>query len=188
VLSENTINNFALSVIATAQGTILYPLLNLYPRQIAFDFGWNLKNIYESFYDKTYFINFFYLIIVFLGIFNFKKYMKIWERKIFIVLLIAFSISLYFFTINIGPLLNLFILLGKIPGFVMFRNPLDKFAIGYVLIYSLLSTYCLVILRRRYESRKMITNKKIKLIYKIIFFLDSYLRLNITRQYVLKRE
>ncbi len=161
VLSESMAEDFSRSVLATSRGSIIYPLLNLYPRQIAFDFGWNLKNIYESFYDKTYFINLLYPVIVFLGIFNFKKYTNIWEKKIFIIILIAFSLSIYFFTVNIGPLLNLYILFGHIPGFVMFRIPVDKFAMGYVLIYSLLITCSLVIFRRKYKSK----NKLVLVVY-----------------------
>lgn len=167
ILSENMVDDFARSVLATSRGSIIYPLLNLYPRQIAFDFGWNLKNIYMSFYDKTYMINLLYPIIIFLAIFNFKKNTNNLEKKIFLILLIAFSISLYLFTVNIGPLLNLYILLGKIPGFVMFRIPVDKFAMGFVLIYSLLITYSLVILRRKYVSK----NKSILFIY--LIFLAS---------------
>jgi hypothetical protein len=151
-VSTDVVSNFANSVRATSTGTIIYPLLNLFHRQIAFDFQWNLKNIFTSFYDKTYILSSIYVIILFLGIMNFKKNTNKKEGKIFIMLLISFVISIYLFTVNIGPLLDLYILLGNIPGFVLFRNPFDKFALGYALIYSLLISYCLIILHRKLKN------------------------------------
>ncbi len=152
VVSGSFVNDFARSVEATSVGTIIYPLLNLYQRQIAFDFGWNLKNIYQLFYDKIYFLNVIYIAILFSGILNLAKNTSRLERKIFLILLSAFIIALFLFTINIGSLFNFYIWLGHIPGFVLFRNPYDKFALGYGLIYSLLITYCLIILNRKYKK------------------------------------
>lgn len=156
VVSKDFVSDFARSVSATSMGSIIYPLLNLYQRKIAIDFGWNLKDIYLTFYDKTYFLNAIYVIILFLGIFNFKKNTNIWERKIFIVLLLAFITSLFLFTINIGPLFDFYLWLGNIPGFVLFRNPYDKFALGYGFIYAVLITYCLIVVARKYKK----TDKK----------------------------
>lgn len=158
VTSETFTNEFRRSIEATARGNIIYPLLNLYPRQIAFDFGWNLKNIYLNFFDKTYFLNLIYIALLFFGLINFRKHLEIIERKIFLILLFSFILSLYFFTINIGFLFDFYILLGEIPGFIIFRNPYDKFALGYTLIYSVLISYSLLIFSRKYSKsgRKII--------------------------------
>ena len=150
VVSEAFSTDFARTILATSTGTIIYPLLNLFHRQIAFDYGLSLKEIYQIFYDKTYFLNFIFIIVLFLGILNFRKTLLPLERKIYLVLLVAFLVSLYLFTVNIGPLKALFIEFGYIPGFVIFRNAYDKFALGYTIIYSLLITYCLVIIKKRY--------------------------------------
>lgn len=164
IFSKEALESFSSVVLSTATGNIIYPLLNLFHRQVAFDFGWDLKNTFLTFYDKTYFLNGIFLIVLFLGILNFKKYTNTKEKKMFIVLLSSFVLSLYFFTINIGPLRDIFILFGKIPGFLMFRYFSDKFAFGYAVIYSILLTYCLVILRRKFDN-----SNKLFLI-RIIFF------------------
>ena len=172
VLSENFVSEFARTVNGTSTGTIIYPLLNLFHRQIAFDYQWNLKIIYSLFYDKTYFLNTTYIIVLFLGILNFKKNTNQWERKTFVLLLVAFLLSLYFFTVNIGPLKDLFIQFGNIPGFVIFRNAYDKFALGYALIYSVLITYCLVVIRRKYKSVN-----KVYLFISLIFLLVTVINI-----------
>ncbi len=179
IVSKDFTSDFARTVNGTSTGTIIYPLLNLFHRQIAFDYQWNLKNIYSSFYDKTYFLNTIYIIVLFLGIINFRKNMNLWERKTFILLLVAFILSLYFFTVNIGPLKDLFIQFGNIPGFIMFRNAYDKFALGYALIYSLLITYCLVIIRRKFSSAS-----KIYLLLPLIFLLVTIINILPTKRII----
>lgn len=153
VVSSEFTNAFTSAVEATARGMVIHPLLNLYHRQIAFDFDWNLKNIYLSFYDKTLFINFVYILTLFFGLLSFKNLKNKIERKIFIIILLTFIILLYLFTVNIGPLFDFYILLGKIPGFVLFRNAYDKFALGYSFVYAVLLTYCLILIEKRFKPK-----------------------------------
>jgi hypothetical protein len=154
ILTTEEADTFVPIVLATSNDNIIYPLLNLFHRKIAFDFNWPLKEIFISFYNKTILFNIIFLIVLFLGLFNFKKYFKNFEKRSFITFLIAFLISLFLFTVNIGPLKDVFLLLGRIPGFVIFRNFYDKFALGYILIYSIVLTLSLIIINRRFENKK----------------------------------
>lgn len=153
-LSKGFLDTFTPTIISTATGNILYPLLNLYHRQIAFDFDWKLKNEFINLYDKTFFINIIYIAIVIFGLINYRKYLTKQNSYNYLFILASFLISLYFFTVNIGPLKDLFIQFGKIPGFVMFRNFYDKFAPGYVFFYAILFTCSLVIIKNKYKNRK----------------------------------
>lgn len=152
-LSKGFLDTFAPTIISTATGNIIYPLLNLYHRQIAFDYDWKLKNEFINLYDKTFFINIIYIIIVMFGLINFRKYLNRQNINNYILIFASFLISLYFFTVNIGPLKGLFIQLGKIPGFVMFRNFYDKFAPGYVFFYAVLLTISLVVIKKKYKIK-----------------------------------
>lgn len=151
-LSKGFVDTFTPTILSTATGNIFYPLLNLFHRQIPFDFGWKLKDIFINFYDITFVLNLLFVLILFFGILNYKKYLGNTNRKIFLFLLVSFTFSLYFFTVNIGPLKELFILFGNIPGFTMFRNFYDKFAPGYVFLYSVLITISLVIIRKKFKN------------------------------------
>jgi len=155
-VSKEFLDTFDPTILVTATGSILYPLLNLYHRQIAFDFGWHLKNIFVSTYDKTYLLNFLFVVVIFIGILNYRKYLEKKNAKIFIFVLTSFTVSLYLFTVNIGPLKEFFLLLKYIPGVVMFRNFYDKFAPGYVIIYALLFTICLIIVDKKFKSKTTI--------------------------------
>ena len=165
VISKGVQDTFTPTVLATATGTIIYPLLGLFHRQIPFDFGWALKDVFVNFYDKTFFLNSLYIFIVFIAILNYKKILDKDKRKIFIFLLISFTTSLYLFTINIGPLKNIFLFFKFIPGFVMFRNFYDKFAPGFVIIYSLLIVISLYIIRKKFKSYLVIYIVTILLIF-----------------------
>lgn len=151
-LSQGFIDTYTPTVVSTATGTVMYPLLNLFHRQIPFDFGWKLKNVFEMFYDRILILNIFYVLIFAVGIFSFKKALSKGHRRIFLMLLVAFAFSLYFFTVNIGPLKHLFIAFKHIPGFIMFRNFYDKFAPGYVIIYASLCTISLILVTRKFEK------------------------------------
>lgn len=155
-VSKGFLDTFDPTILSTATGNIFYPLLNIFHRQIPFDFGWQLKYVFLNFYDKTFIINILYIIILFLGIFNFRKILKSKNQKIFIFLFVSFLISLYCFTVNIGPLKDLFLVFKYIPGFVMFRNFFDKFAIGFVFIYAVLFSMCLIILEKRYKKLSLL--------------------------------
>lgn len=153
-LSQGFIDTFTPTVLSTATGTIIYPLFNLFIRQIPFDFVWKLKDVFINFYDKTFILNLFFVLIFIIGVFNFRKYLNSRQRKIYIFIFASFLFSLYFFTVNIGPLKDLFLLFKYIPGFIMFRNFYDKFAPGYVLIYSTLISVSLVIVTQKYIKRR----------------------------------
>lgn len=149
-------NGFSQTVFSTATGTIIYPLLNLFHRQIAFDYQWPLKNIFINYYDKIFIFNVVFVLIIFFGIFNFKSYLSFKEKRIFLLVLIIFIISLFLFTVNIGPLENVFLFLGNIPGFVMFRNFYDKFALAFNTFYSILLTFSLVMIGRKFLRYRVI--------------------------------
>lgn len=156
IFSSQFSSSFVPTVLATASGNIIYPLLNLPHRQIAFDFDWNLKNIFVAYYDKYYLLNLIFIIIVFWGLFYSKKVLTKLEQKLYIILFIAFLTSLFFYTVNIGLLKVIFLLLGNIPGFVMFRNFYDKFALGYVFLYAIILTISLVVIQKRITRRKFL--------------------------------
>ena len=153
IFSTSFLNTFSGTVLSTASGNIIYPLLDLFHRQIAFDFGWPLKYVFINFYDKFLFLDIIYIFIIFVGMINVDKLFSK-EKIAYKLILLSFVISLFFFTVNIGPLKNVFILLGNIPGFVMFRNFYDKFALGFVIYYASLITFSLVIIARSYPRIK----------------------------------
>lgn len=155
-LSQGFIDTFTPTVLSTATGTIIYPLFNLFIRQIPFDFVWKLKDVFVNFYDKTFILNLFFILILATGIFNFKKYLNSRNRKIYLLVFVSFLFSLYFFTVNIGPLKDLFLLFKYIPGFIMFRNFYDKFAPGYVLIYATLISVSLILATNKYLKKRNI--------------------------------
>jgi len=152
VLTTQVANTFQSTVLSTASGDVLYPLLNLFHRQIAFDYNWQVRNIYSNYYDKLFFVNSLFFIIIVVGIL-FRRNFNRNEQNIWLFAIFAFMLSLYFFTVNIGPLKYLFLFFGHIPGFVIFRNFYDKFALGYVFFYSLLLTLSMIVLRRIVAKR-----------------------------------
>ncbi len=153
VFSQAVSDTFSPTVLATASGNIVYPLLNLFHRQIAFDSYWQLRNVFTDFYDKTLLINIIFPTTLFIGIFKFKKVLVGNNKSVFMVFFIAFIAALFLFTVNIGPFKELFLWLGKIPGFVMFRNFYDKFALSYTIYYAILITFSFSILHK--ISRKV---------------------------------
>ncbi len=153
IFSTSFLNSFTGTVLSTASGNIIYPLLNLFHRQIAFDYSWPLKYVFINFYDKVLFINLIFVFIIFVGIVNTKKLFNS-EKIIYKLILLSFIFSLFFFTVNIGPLKYAFLLFGNIPGFVMFRNFYDKFALGFVVFYAALITFSLIIIARSYPRIK----------------------------------
>jgi hypothetical protein len=156
VLSKAVADTFSPTVLSTATGTILYPLLNIFHRQIAFDFVWHLKDTFINYYDKTLYINLIFPFVLIFGLYNFKKYFKNHFRYIYLIFLTSFVFSLYLFTVNIGPLKDLFLIFGHVPGFVMFRNFYDKFALGYVYFYTIVLTFSLIILKQKIKDKNKI--------------------------------
>jgi hypothetical protein len=153
-VSQGFVDTFAPTVLSTATGNVFYPMLNLFHRQIAYDFEWKLINDFINLYDKTLVLNFIFVIVMTLGLLNFRKYLSKLNIKIYLLILLSFLLSLFFFTVNIGPLKELFILFGNIPGFTMFRNFQDKFALGFVVIYASLITVSLVISSIKFQEKR----------------------------------
>lgn len=139
ILSSETSNTFLATVMATATGSVIYPLTNLFFRQIAFDFHWELSKVFESLYDKTIFLNLIFPAILIAGailVLNKRKKGEV-DGRLYVAVMIALLLSLFLFTVNIGLFRELFIFLGNLPGFAMFRNGFDKFAFGYIFVFSI---------------------------------------------------
>jgi hypothetical protein len=189
--------SFTSTVNATAVGNIIFPLLNLFHRQLAMSFDWQIKEVFLNFYDKILFLNFVYLAVVLGGIYFFKKKTSVWDRKLFIITFSSFLISLYLFTVNIGILKDIFLLGEFLPLSVMFRNFYDKFALGFVFLFAvmlafsigiliknfrrlrffILSVLLTVILLNAFPIKEVINNKlwKTKSTYKTITIPKEYL-------------
>lgn len=155
-MSATTQDTFSPTVIATMfQNNILYPILNLFHRSIVFNFNWQIKEAFELVYDKIFLVNCIFVAIVILALFLRRHIPDSSEKRIFLILAVAWLISLFLFTVNIGPLKEVFLMLGSIPGAGMFRNAFDKFAIGYVFIYATLISFSLwIIFRSSFAGRK----------------------------------
>ncbi len=153
ILSADTANSFAATVEATSTGNIIYPLTNLFFRQIAFDFHWELSKVFTAVYDKTIIVSLIYVFILGAGLFIRTKFGSIQQKKVFLTFFLSLLVSLFLFTVNIGPFKDLFISLGNIPGFAMFRNGFDKFALGYIFIFSTTITISLFAIREHLLNR-----------------------------------
>jgi hypothetical protein len=152
VLSSGVANTFRSTVDATAIGNVLYPMLNLFHRSLAFEFNWQLKQVFESFYDKFFWLNFIFIVTLLLGLKGYHTTKVKYKNNFTIFLLVAFLSSLFLFTVNIGPLREIFFYFGNIPGFVLFRNFYDKFSIAFVFYYAMLLTLCFVVIREKYQK------------------------------------
>ncbi len=139
---------FAATVNGTATGNVVYPLLTFYHRQLLDNINQPLAAIFTSYYDRILPLSLIFIAILLLGIMRFKKIFRHEHLYVFQVLLITFLTALYLFTVNIGVLKDVFILLGHIPGFGMFRNFTDKFALGYVFVYASLLYVSLFVIRK----------------------------------------
>lgn len=158
ILSKSSGDTFSPTVLATATGNILYPLLNLFHREIAFSYNWPLKQIFLVFYDKTWYLSLLYIFIIIFGLFSYKKFLPQKYRMIYFFLLLTFVNSLFLFTVNIDILKSMFLLFGKIPGFVMFRNFYDKLAFGFVFFYATFFGVSLIIFNNRFKQIRPFTN------------------------------
>lgn len=142
----------ASTVEATSNGSIFTPLVDLPHRQIAFQFNWPLKQVFLSFYDLLSTFDLYFVVLLIVGLVLSRKYLDKTERVHQAVFLVALLISLFFFTVNVGPLKQIFLALAVIPGFAMFRNAFDKFAPGYVFIYSVMLTFSIITISRAIGS------------------------------------
>jgi hypothetical protein len=168
ILSQTTGDTFSPTVLATAIGNILYPLLNLFHRDIAFVYNWQVKDNFLSFYDSFWYLNLSFVFIIGTGLFLYKKFLPSKYKIFYLYSLLAFVLSLFLFTVNVDILKELFLLAGKIPGFVMFRNFYDKFAFGFVFFYAVFIAISLIIFNIRFAKFKIYTS--IVLILIVCFF------------------
>lgn len=152
VLSSDVANTFRSTVLSTAVGNTFYPLANLFHRQIIENFNWQTKGVFENFYDKIAFLNVSYIAIIITPLFTFKNKIISSVRLLYLLFSFTFLISLYLFTVNIGPFREIFLFGGHIPGFVMFRNFYDKFALGYVFLYAILISLAYQIIQQQYPK------------------------------------
>jgi hypothetical protein len=173
-LSTATKDTFAPTVMATmSHNNLLFPLLNLFHRSIAFDFDWALKAAFEHIYDHILILNLIFVVIVLSALITHRKSSDSIEKKTFHILVVAWLISLFLFTVNIGPLKDLFISFGAIPGFAMFRNAFDKFAIGFVFIYATLISYSLWIVLKGHSIREGKYNSGLIVLFSIALVLSA---------------
>jgi hypothetical protein len=114
---------------------LLYPLFNLFHKQIQVDYHWLNFNIYKEWNLKFLPLNLIFLLIIILGAFYAKRVSKK-DRGLYIVSFVSWLVILFLFTVNIGSWgTPLFLWLNNhVPGFVMFRNMFDKF--GLALAFS----------------------------------------------------
>jgi hypothetical protein len=132
--SNESGNSLGLAIqVLTPGNNIFYPLGNLFHNSIVQRFHWNTRETFDIYYNNFLLINLFWPILIV------YKLLHKPSRKL---LIICFSllISLFLFTINIEVFKEIFVWLGNIPGFLMFRNFYDKFAIGFVFFFSLTVT------------------------------------------------
>lgn len=156
VMNEDTKNTYENTVNATAVGTIIHPLLNIFHRQIPQNFNWSQLSIFTKYYDRLAWINILFPMLLVFGLYKSRRTLTPSQHILFLAITASYLVSLYFFTINIGALKNIFLLLGKIPGWVIFRNSFDKFAPGYVFLFSLLITYSLLVIRKSFSKHRII--------------------------------
>jgi hypothetical protein len=140
VFGQEVGSSFDTTVTATDQGnTIIDPLLNLFHQQIQQNFSWSSYSTYTHWYDHLIPLSSVYVLIFILGLLRSNKR----SSRIFWIILCSFLVSLFLFTVRIGNLETLFLAAGKLPGFAMFRNFYNKFALGYVLLYAAIITLSL---------------------------------------------
>jgi hypothetical protein len=151
IASEGFINSFASTVLSTATGNIIYPLLTFYHRRIAFDYEWHVSQVYTNYFDYVLPFSFIFILILFMGLIKYNDVLTKRGKQIFLFFSCSFILSLYFSTVNIGILKNLFLLLGYIPGFAIFRNFTDKFALAYIFIFATLIALCLFVIKKSYK-------------------------------------
>jgi hypothetical protein len=139
---------------------LIYPLFNLFHYNIQKDFNWRTLSIYENWHIKTFYFQGVLILIVMLG-FIVKKSN---ETKSLIsirnTVFTSWIVVLWLFTVNIGNWgTNLFLFFNQyIPGFTLFRNMFDKFALALAFIYALLVAISLAILYKSSIKRYLVNS------------------------------
>jgi len=150
---------------------IVYPLLNLFHKNIQRDFGWPSYNIFLNWHLKLLPFNILFLLIVLLAGLFLKKTKRKYSQLYWLSLL-SWLVVIFFFTVNIGGWgLNLFLWLNEhVPGFVMFRNMYDKFGPAMTFSFAFLLGVSLKIIFDQIQKRSINTI--------IIILLTSLIMLN----------
>lgn len=136
-LQETRKNNEYLIRAVSGHNQLVYPLFNLYHKQIQIDYNGSNLDTYINWHNKLLPFNLLFLVIILAGGMSLKT--KNNEHKLlYLSLLTAWLITLYFFTVNIGNWgTNLFLwLTNNVPGFVMFRNMYSKIGLAMAFIYA----------------------------------------------------
>ena len=163
-LASNVQDSFSPTVIATmSNNNILYPVLNLFHRSIVMDFRWqNLTEVFNSHFDKLLLLNLIYLLLIIIASILIKKINNNNFKKLYFLIFCSWIFIAFLFTVNIGPLKEIFLLIKFIPGAGMFRNAFDKFNIGFVFIFAALISFSIAVIIENFR-------KKIGKIYLILF-------------------
>ncbi len=137
VSSDFRKENIALIQAVSGHNSVLYPLFDLFHKNIQFDYGWPSKDLYANYLLKLLPLNFLFLFVIILPVFFYRKVSR-QDRKLYTVALVSWLLVLFLYTVNIGPWGSpLFIwLTNNVPGFVMFRNMYDKFGIALAFSYA----------------------------------------------------
>lgn len=145
IFNNDVSQSFSKIVLATNEGnTIIDPLLNLFHGQIQEDFRWSSHRTYVNWYNHFMPLSYIYIVILILGLVLTRRH----SRRVFLIFFSAFLVALFLFTVRIGMLEKLFLSAGVLPGFAMFRNFYNKFALSYVLLYATVITFSLVYIKQ----------------------------------------
>ena len=156
VLTSEINNTFYTTVEAVSRGnTIINPLLNNFNYGLFSNFGNPIKMIFDEYYNYTIYFSLVFFVLPFVCLL-YKNSIK--NYKLYLSLFALFLLILFLFVARIWIFYNIFLWFGQIPWFVMFRNFFDKFAISFVLIYSFLILYSLVLVRTILRKGKKIYN------------------------------
>lgn len=153
--------------------TVLDPMINTYHNNLQQKFNWSSIDIYNSRNRHIYYINFLFLWLVLLSLLNIKK-----NKNIFIIILVSWFLTLYLFTVDIWSNgLFIFIWLNNnIPGFSMFRNMYDKFALWMAFTTSLMIWFSLYNIKKNQYTLTIII-LLISIYHYIPFIKGSYQQL-----------
>ena len=173
ITSSSFINSAKDTIIAvTRENNLIYPLFNLFHKQIQVNGNWQNYPIFQNWHEKFIYVNFLFAIIILFAGLMLKKTKKEF-KKLYLSSTLGWLIILYMFTVNIGSSfgLNFFVwLIENIPGFTMFRNVYGKIAPAYPFIYALMVVVSLKIILDKPLSTAW---KKIILIFCFIIVVSN---------------
>jgi len=161
IVSSDFLNENAQGIHSSVDNnSLLYPLLNLYHRQIQINFNWPYLPIFQTWYMNILYFNVLFILPIFIAGFLNKNKDAI--SRFYAVSSACFLLGIYFFTVNIGSFKfgNIGItaftwMVIHIPGFVIFRNMYDKFGHAMAFIYALTLALSLSLLFQYIQSKKV---------------------------------